>query len=91
MDFNKIASILSKINEDALELEDVEYLPSDFWKDLEDPLALADFIDGGWAQATEQGKSMLELAWRTLCDMRELDPEIMYDSVEDFFRAQEEK
>ena len=44
MDFGKIAIILSQINTDALELEDVEYLPSDFWKDLEDGLGLADFV-----------------------------------------------
>jgi hypothetical protein len=90
MDYNKIASILSQINTDALELENVEYLPSDFWIDLEDGLALADFIAGGWAEPTEAGKAQLELVWFTLCDMRELDPDVMYDSPTDFFKAQVE-
>ena len=71
MDFGKIAIILSQINTDALDLEDVEYLPSDFWVDFEDGLGLADFVAGGWAEPTEAGKSQLELVWRTLCDIRE--------------------
>ena len=90
MDYGKVASILSQINTDALALEDVEYLPSDFWIDLEDGLALADFVAGGWAEPTEMGKSQLELVWRMLCSIRELDPEVMYDSVEDFFESQAE-
>ena len=88
MDFGKIASILSQINTDALELENVEYLPSDFWVDFEDGLSLADFVAGGWAEPTDMGKSQLELVWRTLCDIREIDPEIMYDSPAEFFKAQ---
>ena len=89
MDYNKIASILAQINLDALELEEVEYLPSDFWKDLEDGLTLAVFVNGGWAEPTEMGKSQLEFVWRTLCDMRDLDPEVMYDTPLDFFKAQQ--
>ncbi len=88
MDFNKIAIILSQINTDALELERVEYLPSDFWVDFEDGLGLADFVAGKWAEPTEMGKSQLELVWRTLCDIREIDPDTMYDSPADFFKAQ---
>ena len=88
MDFGKIAIILSQINTDALDLEDVEYLPSEFWVDFEDGLGLADFVAGKWAEPTEMGKSQLELVWRTLCDIREIDPEIMYDSPADFFKAQ---
>lgn len=88
MDFGKIADILSQIKDDALELEEIEYLPSDFWIDLEDILSLAEFVSGGWAEPTQVGKSQLELGWRVLCDMRELDPEVMYNSAEDFFKAQ---
>ena len=89
MDYNKIADILTQINLDALDLEAVEYLPSDFWKDLEDGLTFAVFVNGGWAEPTEMGKSQLELVWRTLCDMRDLDPEVMYDNAIDFFKAQQ--
>ena len=89
MDYLKIASILTQINLDALELEDVEYLPSDFWVDFEDGLGLADFVAGGWAEPTEAGKSQLELIWRTLCDIREISPDTMYDNPADFFKAQE--
>ena len=88
MDFGKIAIILSQINTDALDLEDVGYLPSEFWVDFEDGLGLADFVAGNWAEPTDMGKSQLELVWRTLCDIREIDPEIMYDSPADFFKAQ---
>jgi hypothetical protein len=88
MDYNKIASILTQINLDALDLEQVEYLPSDFWKDLEDGLTFAVFVNGGWAEPTEAGKSQLELVWRTLCDIREINPNTMYDSPADFFKAQ---
>jgi hypothetical protein len=89
MDYNKIASILAQINLDALDLEAVEYLPSDFWIDLEDGLTFAVFVNGGWAEPTEMGKSQLGYAWRILCDMRDLDPEVMYDSPIDFFKAQQ--
>jgi hypothetical protein len=89
MDYNKIASILAQINLDALELEEVEYLPSDFWIDLEDGLTFAVFVNGGWAEPTEMGKSQLGYAWRILCDMRDLDPEVMYDNAIDFFKAQQ--
>jgi hypothetical protein len=89
LDYNKIADILTQINLDALDLEAVEYLPSDFWKDLEDGLTFAVFVNGGWAEPTEMGKSQLELVWRTLCDMRDLDPEVMYDNAIDFFKAQQ--
>ena len=89
MDYNKIASILAQINLDALDLEEVEYLPSEFWTELEDGLTFAVFVNGGWAEPTEMGKSQLEFAWRTLCDMRDLDPEVMYDTALEFFRAQE--
>ena len=88
MDYGKIADILSQINGDAIELETLEYLPSDFWVDLEDILSLADMISGGWAEPTEMGKSQLMFAWITLCELRELNPEVMYDSVEAFFEAQ---
>lgn len=88
MDYKKIADILSALNTDALKLEEVEYLPSDFWVELADGLSLADFVSGGWAEPTDDGKSQLELAWRMLCDIRELNPNVMYDSVEDFFKAQ---
>ena len=88
MDYNKIASILTQIKLDALDLEKVEYLPSDFWIDLEYGLTFAVFVNGGWAEPTEMGKSQLEFVWRTLCDMRDLNPEVMYDSVEEFFESQ---
>jgi hypothetical protein len=91
LDYNKIADILTQINLDALDLEAVEYLPSDFWKDLEDGLTFAVFVNGGWAEPTEMGKSQLGYAWRILCDMRDLDPEVMYDTPLDFFKAQEVK
>ena len=88
MDFNKISNILSQINTDSLQLENADYLPADFWIDLEDGLYLADFVSGGWATPTKDGEAQLELAWRMLCDIREIDPKIMYDTTADFFRVQ---
>jgi hypothetical protein len=66
MDYNKIASILTQINLDALDLEQVEYLPSDFWIDLEDGLTVAVFVNGGWADLLEMGESQIEYVWREL-------------------------
>ena len=88
MDYGKVADILSQINTDAIELETVEYLPSNFWVELVDILSLSDMISGGWAEPTEMGKAQLRFAWATLCDLRDLNPEVMYDSVEAFFEAQ---
>ena len=88
VDFGKIANILTIIYQDGVDLAAVEYLPADFWKECQDGLELATFVSGGWAEPTETGKSQLEYVWRVLCDLRELDPEMMYDSPMAFFEAQ---
>lgn len=91
MDFGKIIEILSIIYNDGVELSAVEYLPSDYWIECEDALFLSTFVSSGWAELTDMGKSQIEFAWRVLCDVRGLDPEVMYDSPMDFFKAQEIK
>jgi hypothetical protein len=88
MDYGKVADILTVIYKDGVELASLEYLPTDFFTELQDALELASFISGGWAEPTEVGKSQLEYAWRVLCDIRELDPEVMYESPLAFFEAQ---
>lgn len=88
MDFGKIADILSFIWLEAVELDANEYMPSAYWKEYQDELQLAAFVSAGWATLTEQGNNMLEVAWDTLCEVRELDPNVMYDSIKDFFDAQ---
>lgn len=88
MDYGKIADILAVIYQDGVELAGVDYLPSDYWVECEDALTLATFISSGWAEPTTMGKSQMEFAWRVLCEVRELDPEVMYDSPVAFFEAQ---
>lgn len=88
MDYGKVADILSVIYDDGVDLSAVEYLPSDYWIECEDSLLLATFVSSGWAELTDMGKAQLDFAWRVLCEVRELDPDIMYDSPLAFFEAQ---
>jgi hypothetical protein len=88
MDYGKLAEILAVIYDDGVELSAVEYLPSNYWIECEDSLTLATFVSSGWAEPTDMGKSQLEFAWRVLCEIRGIDPEIMYDSPIEFFKAQ---
>ena len=89
MDYNKIADILAYISIEAESLVEVEYLPVDFWAGLVDELKLAEYVAAEWATVTTLGEFQLEYAWRELCEMRELDPEVMYDTALDFFKAQQ--
>jgi len=91
MDFNKMADILAYVSIEAEALVEVEYLPIDFWAGLVDELKLAEYVAAEWVTLTTLGEFEIEYAWRELCEMRELDPEVMYDSAIDFFRAQETK
>jgi hypothetical protein len=91
MDYNKIADILAYISIEAESLVEVSYLPIDFWAGLVDELKLAEYVAAEWVTLTTLGEFELEYAWRELCEMRELDPEVMYDTALDFFRAQEVK
>lgn len=88
MDYGKMSEILSVIYNDGVDLSAIEYLPSDYWVECEDALTLATFVSSGWAELTDMGKSQIEFAWRVLCEVRELDPEIMYDTPLAFFEAQ---
>lgn len=89
MDFDKIADILAYISIEAESLVAVEYLPIDFWAGLVDELKLAEYVAAEWVTVTSLGEYELEYAWRELCEMRYLDPEVMYDTALDFFKAQE--
>jgi hypothetical protein len=91
MDYNKIADILAYISIEAESLVEVSYLPIDFWAGLVDELKLAEYVAAEWVTLTSLGEFELEYAWRELCEMRELDPEVMYDTALDFFKAQEVK
>ncbi len=91
MDYSKIADILAYISIEAESLVAVEYLPVDFWAGLVDELKLAEYVAAGWVTLTNLGEFEIEYAWRELCEMRDLDPEVMYDTAIDFFKAQEVK
>jgi hypothetical protein len=91
MDYNKIADILAYISIEAESLVEVSYLPIDFWAGLVDELKLAEYVAAEWVTLTPLGEFELEYAWRELCEMRDLDPEVMYDTALDFFKAQEVK
>jgi hypothetical protein len=88
MDYGKTVEILSFIWQEATQLENVEFLPPDFWKEYEDELTLALFVFAGWAKLTNEGKARIDVAWDTLCEIRELDPAVMYNSVVEFMEAQ---
>lgn len=88
MDYGKVTDILSVIYFDGVDLAGLDYLPSDYWKECEDALILATFVSNGFADLTEAGKAQIDFAWRLLCEVRELNPDKMYDSVLDFFEAQ---
>ena len=88
MDYGKTVEILSFVWQEATQLENVGFLPSDYWKEYEDELMLALFVFGGWAKLTDEGKAHIEVAWDTLCEIRELDPAVMYNSVVEFMEAQ---
>ena len=88
MDYGKMTDILSTIWVDAIELERVGYLPSDFWTEFEDELQLSTYITAGWAQLTEEGQFRIQDVWNALCEIRGLDPDVMYDNLTAFFEAQ---
>lgn len=88
MDYGKVADILSTIWLDAIELERVGYLPSDFWTEFEDELQLVTYISAGWATLTEEGQFRVQDIWNALCEIRGLDPAVMYDDIAAFFEAQ---
>ena len=89
MDYKKIADILAYISIEAENLVQVSYLPIDFWAGLVDELKLAEYVAAEWVTLTSLGEFEIEYAWRELCEMRDLDPEVMYDTALEFFRAQE--
>ena len=48
MDYSKVAGILRYLNDNALDLADLDFLPSDFFLEFAEGLDLATFVDGGW-------------------------------------------
>lgn len=90
MDYGKVVGILRYLNDNALDLSDMEYLPQDFFIEFQEGLELASFVDGGWAKLTNEGKVVIDTIWQLLCRVRELDPNDMYDNPLEFFKAQAE-
>jgi hypothetical protein len=90
VDYGKVVGILRYLKENDIDLVDIEYLPSQFFMEFSEGLELATFVDGGWATLTDEGKNVIDSVWGILCDTRELDPKVMYDSVLEFFKAQAE-
>lgn len=88
MDYGKIAEILSVIYNDGSDLEGMDFLPKDYWLECDESLVLSTFVAAGLANLTDEGEEALEYAWRILCEVRGLDPEIMYDTPLAFFEAQ---
>lgn len=88
MDYSKIAEILSVIYNDGSDLEGLDFLPHDYWTECEEGLVLSTYVSAGLANLTDEGEEALEYAWRILCEVRGIDPEIMYDTPLAFFEAQ---
>ena len=88
MDYSKIADILTYINDEAMTLVDVEYLQAEFFTDFSEVLDFATSVSCNWATPTFDGEQALLMVWNYLCDMRDLDANVMYDTILDFFKAQ---
>lgn len=71
-----------------MDMVDMEFLPSDYFIDFQNALDLASFVFEGLAELTDEGKTIISGAWIMLCQLRELNSNTMYDSVQDFFRSQ---
>lgn len=88
LDYGKVAGILRYLNDNALDLVDMEFLPQNFFMEFSEGLDLALYVDGGWATLTKEGQKVIEAVWKVMCATREIDPKVMYDSPMDFFKAQ---
>jgi hypothetical protein len=90
LEYGKVCDILGFIYDNFDELISVEYLSSDYWELFENTLVLSALVSADWATLTDEGKKQVDIAWHILCETRDIDPAIMYDSVVDFFKAQSE-
>lgn len=90
LDYGKVCDILGYIYDEADDLISFEYLPAEFWEQFEDTLFLCALVSANWAEPTGVGKTNIDIAWNLLCQARELDPAVMYDSPIEFFKAQAE-
>ncbi len=88
MDYGKAVGILRYLKENELDIVDIEFLPSEFFIEFEEGLQLAVFVDGGWAKLTSEGKVVIDSIWGILCALRDISPNVMYDNLLDFFKAQ---
>lgn len=88
MDYSSVVSILDYVNQNSMDMVDMEFLPSDYFIDFQNALDLASFVFEGLAELTDEGKTIISGAWIMLCQLRELNSNTMYDSVQDFFRSQ---
>ena len=83
------ADILSFIGNSFEQLDTIGFLPDDFWDEAKDVLALSDMVSCGWATATEQGQLTIDIVYEAMCDIREIDSSEEFETIEDFFKAQE--
>jgi hypothetical protein len=89
MDYGKISAILTELYDNKEVFIEMGYVGESYFLYLDDALILATMVNADWAEPTDLGKEQIFIAWKTLCDIRELDHTVMYDKVVDFFMAQE--
>lgn len=88
MDYGKVTDILSVIFYDGVDLVGLDYLPDQYFIECQDQLVLSTYVSGGWVELTDEGKKQIDFAWRLLCEIRDLEADVMYDTPLDFFKAQ---
>ena len=88
MDYSKVCAILTQVNQDFEDLERVGFLPSEFWQDNQSTLEMAQLVFTNAVELKSLGEELIAQTWEELCEYRNLDSAVMYDSVVDFFQAQ---
>jgi hypothetical protein len=88
MDYGKISAILTQLHDNKDEFLGMEYVSNEYFTYLNDALVLATMVNADWVEPTALGEVQLDIAWKTLCDLRDLDYTVMYDTPMDFFMAQ---
>lgn len=88
LDYGKVSRILTELYNNKQDFIAMGFVPEQYFIELVDVLEMATMLDADWVELTDLGKDLIAVAWKTLCEVRELDYTIMYDTVMEFFMAQ---
>lgn len=88
LNYSKISRILTELYDNKADFVSMGYLNDNYFLELDDVLVMATMVDAGWVELTDLGKDLIGVAWKTLCDIRDLDFTVMHNTVMEFFMAQ---